>query len=187
MLKLLVHLPVFLVILNFIVFRMFDSFLFDMVDGPVDRLFRIKNSNPVISAPYPVPMCGSYTGNLGLPFGHFAGIGTIADWTGKFNFRLKLAPAAREWFVMRRAAWGHQCINYSNRYPITNPKHQLYVVGSDPIYLIPVDTTVIIEHMHLVREGALNSVLRFNRNVTREGICYTSVNLRIYSDIKGSV
>lgn len=171
--------------MRFEFFRMFDSFLYDMVDGPVDRLFWIKNQNPVLAGPYPVFMFDRFIGNLNMPFLHFAGIGTIADWKGKFPFKLTLAPAAREWFVLRRSAWGHQVINYDNQFPISDIKHQLYIVGYQPTCLIPVETTVMIEHMHRLREGALNSVIRFNRLVTFSVVQDIQINLRKFSDIKG--
>ena len=163
---------------------MFDSFLYDIIDGPVDRLFWIRNQNPVLNG-YPSDMHGEFTGNLGLPFAHFAGIGTIAEWKGRFPFRLELAPAAREWFIIRRSAWAHQVSDYDNQFPINDIKHQLYIVGSNPTVLIPTETTVIIEHMHRLREGALNSVIYFNRSVASNAIFATQINLRKFTDIKG--
>jgi hypothetical protein len=173
------------ILICIIFLEMSNSYRFDMIDGPVDRLFWIKNENPVLSGPYPVPVCGNFIGNLFLPFGHYAGIGTINDWAGKFPFRLELAPAAREWFVMRRAAWGHQLANFDASFSVGDLKHQLYIVGSDPVCLIPNETTVIIEHMHRLREGSLNSVIIFNRQVSAKAIYATQLNLRYYCDIKG--
>jgi hypothetical protein len=157
---------------------MTDTFYYDMVDLPVDRLFWHSGNNRILAGIYPVEPSGQFIGKMGFPFPHFAGVGTISQWEFKFNDKLLLAPSAREWFIMRRAAWGHQLAHFDTQYAVPDLANQLFIVSAEPRFLVPVDTPVMIEFMHWLRHIYRKQISVINRNRDNDALDLVISNLK---------
>jgi hypothetical protein len=155
---------------------MFDQAAYDLIDLPVDRIFWLGNR--VLPAFYPPVAKGKFIGNFELPFRHFSGVGTVAQWTGKFPVKLELAPSARGWFIMHRSACGHQQVDYKSKYAVPAMSSQLYIVSDCPRYLIPLETPVIIEFMYWLRSEAVERLSVINADVGFSSYWDVRCNLR---------
>jgi hypothetical protein len=155
---------------------MFDKLAYDRVDIPLDTIFWAGER--ILSKPYPLVAQGVFTGNFELPFKHFCGVGTIRQWTGKFAERLELAPSAREWFVMRSSAMGHQKHHFDPKYAVSDLSTQLYIVTDEPRFLLPVETPVVIEYMHWLRQYVADCLSVTNVHKGSDGFINALCNYR---------
>ena len=155
---------------------MFDKFAYDLVDVAIDGIFWAGDR--VISEPYPLVSDDKFIGNFDLPFRHFYGVGTVRQWTGKFVERLELAHSAREWFVMRSSAMGHQKCNFDPTFPVSDLSDQLYIVTCQPRFLLPVETPVVIEYMHWLRQFEVDRLSVTNAQKGLNGYFSVLCNLR---------
>ena len=128
---------------------MFDKYLFDLIDLPVDRIYWAGAR--VLPSVYPLSARDEFIGDFDLPFQHYFGVGTASQWADKFTVKLELAPSARWWFVMRSAACGHQKLHYDSQFSVPDMSVQQYIVTAEPRFLLPVETPVVIEYMHWLR------------------------------------
>ena len=155
---------------------MFDKLAYDRVDIPLDTIYWAGER--ILSEPYPLIAQGDFTGNFELPFKHFFGVGTIRQWTGKFSERLELAPSAQKWFVMRSSAMGHQKFNFDPKYTVADLSDQLYIVTDQPRFLLPVETPVVIEYMHWLRQDVAERLAVTNSQIGVDGFINTLCNFR---------